>query len=228
VTEEKSKAREKETSGPVNGQQSFWRHNSQMFSTYSDRHVATQGRQRRRLRRTRRDGTEQVDTVSVDDGEMTGDGVRTVRRRRRRCDGSSRRAYMEHRRATSTAKDDRMIARGGRHRMSEIRNGQNYRRVGSRSLIETNVRVLTFFQLNVSTQTHRARPRVLASREISHSRGPKESKSERRERATERKGNTRHRPRHTTVVGANVWPGYDTAKFCTIVALSKRICIVTC
>jgi hypothetical protein len=124
---------------------------------------------------------------------MTGDGVRTVRRRRRRCDGSSRRAYMEHRRATSTAKDDRMIVRGGRHRMSEIRNGQNYRRIGSRSLIETNVRVLTFFQLN-------ARPRVLASHEISNSRGPKESKSERRERATERKGNTRYRPRHTTVV----------------------------
>jgi hypothetical protein len=36
VTKEKSKAREKETSGPVNGQLSFWRHNSQMFSTYSD------------------------------------------------------------------------------------------------------------------------------------------------------------------------------------------------
>jgi hypothetical protein len=143
---------------------------------YLQRHVATQGRQRRRLRRTRRDGTEQVDTVSVDDGEMTGDGVRTVRRRRRRCDGSSRRAYMEQRRATSTAKDDRMIARGGRHRMSEIKNGQNYRRVGCRSVVETNVRVLTSFQLNVSTQTHRAQPRVLASREISHSRGPKESK----------------------------------------------------
>jgi hypothetical protein len=75
MTKEKSKAREKETS---NGQQSFWRYNSQMFSTCSDTslrkvdsddgcdgHVAT--------------STEQVDTVSVDDGEMTGDGVRTVR-----------------------------------------------------------------------------------------------------------------------------------------------------
>jgi hypothetical protein len=69
-----------------------------------------------------------------------------------------------------------MIARGGRHRMSEIQNGQNYRRVGSRSFIETNLRVFTSFQLNASTQTHRARPRVLASRQISHSRGPKESK----------------------------------------------------
>ena len=39
------------------------------------RHVATQGRQRRRIRRTRRDSTEQVDTVSVNDGEMTGDDV---------------------------------------------------------------------------------------------------------------------------------------------------------
>jgi hypothetical protein len=48
---------------------------------YLQRHVATQGRQRRRIRRTRRDSREQVDTVSVDDGEMTGDGVRTVRRR---------------------------------------------------------------------------------------------------------------------------------------------------
>jgi hypothetical protein len=36
VTKEKSKAREKETSSPVNGQLSLWRHNSQMFSTYSD------------------------------------------------------------------------------------------------------------------------------------------------------------------------------------------------
>ena len=90
--------------------------------THNDMSLYTQGRQRRRLRQTRRDGTEQVDTVSVDDGEMTGDGVRTVRRRRRRCNGSSRRAYMEQRRATSTAKDDRMIARGGRHRMSEIKN----------------------------------------------------------------------------------------------------------
>jgi hypothetical protein len=35
---------------------------------YLQRHAATQGRQRRRLRRTRRDGPEQVDTVSVDDG----------------------------------------------------------------------------------------------------------------------------------------------------------------
>jgi hypothetical protein len=73
--------------------------------------------------------------IDCDDGEMTGDGVRTVRRRRRRCDGSSRQAYMAHRRATSTAKDDWMIARGGRHRMSEIKNGQTYRRVGSRSVI---------------------------------------------------------------------------------------------
>jgi hypothetical protein len=48
---------------------------------YIQRHVATQCRQRRQLRRTRRDSTEQVDTVSVDYGEMTGDGVRTVRRR---------------------------------------------------------------------------------------------------------------------------------------------------
>jgi hypothetical protein len=76
----------------------------------------------------------------------------------------------------STAKDDRMIARGGRHRMSEIKNGQNYRRVGSRSVVETNLRVLTSFQLNVSTQTHRAQPRVLAPREIGHSCGPKEGK----------------------------------------------------
>jgi hypothetical protein len=38
VTKEKSKIREreKETSGLVNGQQSFWRYNSQMFGTYSD------------------------------------------------------------------------------------------------------------------------------------------------------------------------------------------------
>jgi hypothetical protein len=42
---------------------------------YLQRHVVTQGRQRRRLRRTCRDGTEQVDTVSVDDCEMTCDGV---------------------------------------------------------------------------------------------------------------------------------------------------------
>jgi hypothetical protein len=76
----------------------------------------------------------------------------------------------------STARDDRMIARGRRHRTSEIKNGQNYRRVGCRSVVETNLRVLTSLQLNVSTQTHRAQPRVLASREISHSRGPKESK----------------------------------------------------
>jgi hypothetical protein len=37
MTKEKSKAREKETTGPpVNGQLPFWRYNSQMFSTYSD------------------------------------------------------------------------------------------------------------------------------------------------------------------------------------------------
>jgi hypothetical protein len=42
---------------------------------YLQRHVATQGRQRRRIRQTRRDSMEQVDTVSVDDGEMTGDDV---------------------------------------------------------------------------------------------------------------------------------------------------------
>jgi hypothetical protein len=46
---------------------------------YLQRHVAMQGRQRRRIRWTRRDSMEQVDTVSVDEGEMTGDGVRTVR-----------------------------------------------------------------------------------------------------------------------------------------------------
>jgi hypothetical protein len=42
-------------------------------------------------------------------------------------------------------------------------------------------------------QTHRAQPRVLESREISHSRGPKESKLPKKDdnvrRATERKGN---------------------------------------
>jgi hypothetical protein len=85
------------------------------------------------------------------------------------------RTWNMYRRATSTAKDDRMIARGGRHRISEIGNGQNYRRVGSRSVVETNVRVVTSFQLNVSTQTHRARPRMLASHDTNHSRGPKES-----------------------------------------------------
>jgi hypothetical protein len=69
-----------------------------------------------------------------------------------------------------------MIARSGRHRMSEIKNGQNYCRVGCRSVVETNVQVLTSVLLNVSTQTHRAQLRVLESREISHSRGPKESK----------------------------------------------------
>jgi hypothetical protein len=80
--------------------------------------------------------------------------------------------------------------------MSEVKNGQNYRRVGCRSVVETNVRVLTSLQLNVSTQTHCAQQRALASREISHSRGPKESKYPKKDdnvrRATERKGNTRH------------------------------------
>jgi hypothetical protein len=63
MTKEKSKTREKETSGPVNGQLSFWRHNSQMFSTYSDMSLrkvdSADGSDRRR------DGTEQVDTAST-------------------------------------------------------------------------------------------------------------------------------------------------------------------
>jgi hypothetical protein len=36
VTKEKSQTKDNETSGPVNGQQSFWQHNRQMFSTSSD------------------------------------------------------------------------------------------------------------------------------------------------------------------------------------------------